>query len=133
MNEYKVRGTPPHLRRPEQSHNIAVCLSQLQEQALTKQLEASKAWEALMLAHEAYDSPWSAVLHSALASGVRTDKLREALAAPPSTYSRWLSGVSQPANMLRKRLSKEVTAAVGAMRSRIESLLQSHRKPDVAA
>jgi hypothetical protein len=77
-------------------------------QALDRQGDAFEAWQRLMTTHMRDGSQWSAVMHCAMASGMTSEDLRNRLGASPSTLSRWLDGVVQPARMLRKRLEDEL-------------------------
>jgi hypothetical protein len=87
--------------------------------ALDKQLAATEAWLALMDLHIEKSSPWSAILHSAEASGVPLGRLRDTLHAQPSTLSRWFNGLAQPVQMLRDRLKNDLKVCGHDWRDRI--------------
>lgn len=123
MNEHRYQAASQHLQLPSGNLGGALELAYLQLDALRKQLEASRAWEILMRAHERHGSSWAAVLRSALAAGLTSEQLKEILAAPPSTYSRWVSGVVQPSAMLRARLAPEVFEGVAALARENEHLI----------
>jgi transcriptional regulator with XRE-family HTH domain len=124
MNEHQYQVGAPHLQLPSRDHLTGqIELALLQLEALRKQLAASRAWGALMRGHEQHGSSWAAVLQSALAAGLSPERLKEILAASPSTYSRWVSGVVQPSAMLRKRLAPEVFESVAALARENEGLI----------
>lgn len=123
MNEHRYQVASQHLQLPSGNLAGAMELAYLQLDALRKQLEASRAWETLMRAHERHGSSWAAVLRSALAAGLTSEQLKEILAASPSTYSRWVSGVVQPSAMLRARLAPEVFEGVAAAARENEDLI----------
>ena len=123
MNEHRYQAASQHLQLPSGNLGGALELAYLQLDALRKQLEASKAWETLMRAHERHGSSWAAVLRSALAAGLTSEQLKEILAASPSTYSRWVGGVVQPSAMLRARLAPEVFEGVAAVTRENEDLI----------
>jgi hypothetical protein len=102
-------------------------LVELYKQALVRQRDASEAWRSLMQRHVELDSPYSAVLHCAEASGLPHEELRERLGAPSPNLSRWFNGLAQPARMLRDRLNGELLEGVNSWISRIGAQIERLR------
>jgi transposase-like protein len=75
---------------------------------MKQQRKAQKTWAALTLAHVRHQSDWADILRAIVASGVPAEELRSRFGIPPSTFSRWWTGASEPARMLRTLLEREI-------------------------
>jgi hypothetical protein len=95
-------------KAPGMGHNSKAMLAKLSDAAAKQHRKANRAWAALTLAQIRHQSNWADILQSVVASGMAAEDLRSRFGIPPSTFSRWWTGSSEPARMLRSMLEREI-------------------------